>query len=124
METNKKIRPQLPSSITKGLHTGEERFQNEVLRPIIKMQSDLLLLHVSFRLTSMKVDFNKLDFLKQKATLHFLFRKDQQFKREVIGMVLGHFTVEEYKFYEKMHKEINKRIVQIVENRCVDLMVK
>ena len=41
-----KVRPKLPDAITEGELKEEELFQNMVLRPIIKMQHDLLIIRV------------------------------------------------------------------------------
>ena len=120
----RELRPKLPSELLGGGQTEAEQFQNEVLRPIIKLQSDLLLAHLHAKLAAMKVVFTDLDAAKQQHTLTNLFSKDQAFKRKVIGMVIGHFTLEEYQRYDPMQKEINRRIVQIVLNRCVDLLVE
>ncbi len=120
METNKKIRPQLPASIMKGLHTEEEHFQNEVLRPIIKMQSDLLLLHLNAKLKTLKVDLEQLSSERKEETIAALFLKDQSYKREVVGMVIGQLNTDEFKGYLPMQKEVNRRIFQIVQQRCLD----
>jgi hypothetical protein len=52
-----KVRPILPAAILSGIVTPEEEFQNKVLRPIIKMQSDLLMAHVSAQLKALKIDW-------------------------------------------------------------------
>lgn len=101
----------------------EEDFQNKVLRPIIKMQSDLLIAHLHNKLLSNKVDFKVLSSANKEIVLTALFSSDQAFKREIIGMVIGHFTLDEYERYVGFNKEINRRISQIVLNRSLDLLV-
>lgn len=123
MIENQKIRPELPKKILKGISTPAEDFQNKVLRPIIKMQSDLLILHLQNKLLSSKIDLSKLTKGKQETALTGIFMNDQAFKREIMGMVIGHFSLEEYQAYLEMSKEFNRRITQIVLNRCLDLMV-
>ncbi len=120
---NKKTRPVLPSEISLNVETVAEDFQNKVLRPIVKMQSDLFIAHVQAKLGVLKIDLKALQPLKQTAVLTQLFAKDQAFKREIIGMVIGQFSIEEYNSYATIHKEINRRITQIVLNRCLDLIV-
>lgn len=120
---NKKTRPVLPSEISLNVETVAEDFQNKVLRPIVKMQSDLFIAHVQAKLGVLKIDLKALQPLKQTAVLTQLFAKDQAFKREIIGMVIGQFSIEEYNSYVTIHKEINRRITQIVLNRCLDLIV-
>lgn len=123
MTTRKKVRPDLPDEILEGIHSDAEFFQNEVLRPVIKMQSDLLVTRLHTALATMKVDFTLLTPFKKKELLTHLFQKDQSFKREIIGMVIGQFTLQEYQQYVPLQKELNRRIVQIVLNRCIDQLV-
>lgn len=119
---DKKARPNLPSEIAEGISNPAEEFQNKVLRPIIKMQSDVLIAHLQATLKAMKIDFTQLSKEQQEISLQTLFSQNQSFKREVIGMIMGHFTVEEYNFYSALSKELNRRITQIVLNRCLDLL--
>lgn len=120
MEDNKKKRAELPPEITEDVHSFEELFQNEVIRPVIKTQSELIKLHVMNQLKVMKVNFSDLDQLKREKQLRSLMQNHQQFKREIIGIVLGQLRTEEMNTYFTMQKEINRRIVQIVGNRMVD----
>ncbi len=120
MGNNKKERAALPPEITEEVYAIEEQFQNEIIRPIIKTQSDLIKLHVLNQIKSMKVVFSELNHLKKEKQLRSIMQNNQQFKREVIGIVIGQFDLEEIKLYFTMHKGINRRIVQIVANRMVD----
>lgn len=124
MNDRKKERPILPTEILTGIVTPEEDFQNKVLRPIIKMQSDLLISHLQNKLQTNKIDFTSLSPAKKEIVLNGIFANDQAFKKEIIGMVIGHFTLEEYEDYIGFNKEINRRITQIVVNRCLDLLIK
>lgn len=123
MTINKKERPDLPSEILDGVSTEAEDFQNNVLRPVIKMQSDLFILHLNTKLASLKVNLSDYKPAKQEKILTNLFHKDQSFKREIVGMVMGQFSITEYESYVPISKEMNRRIVQIVLNRCLDLVV-
>ena len=123
MEESNKQRPILPSQILEGTKTEAEDFQNRVLRPLIKMQSNLLMHHLDAKLKTLSIDFDQLTAPKQTHLLTTLFSKDLSFKREIIGMIIGHFTLEEYAIYHHQNKEYNRRIVQIVLNRSIDLRV-
>lgn len=124
MNDRNKERPILPTEILAGIVKPEEDFQNKVLRPIIKMQSELLIAHLQNNLLTNKIDFISLSSAKKETVLNGVFANDQSFKREIIGMVIGQFTLDEYKIYLGFNKEINRRITQIVVNRCIDLLVK
>lgn len=123
MEKTNKQRPELPKTLLDNVRTEAEDFQNRVLRPIIKMQSDLLIAHVNSTLESLSVQFSTLTKDEKTQYLTQLFMKDIAFKREVIGMILGHLTLDEYRTYTSLTKELNRRIVQIVRQRIVDFLV-
>lgn len=120
MENNNKQRAKLPSEITEEVSSKEELFQNEVVRPIIKTQSDLIKQHVLHQFELMKVKFSALNQLKKEKQLTSLIQQNQQFKRELIGIVIGQYDVDELSRYYTFQKEINRRIVQIIRNRMVD----
>ena len=123
MEKTNKQRPELPKTLLDNARTEAEDFQNRVLRPIIKMQSDLLIVHVNSKLESLSVQFSTLTKDEQTHYLTQLFMKDIAFKREVIGMILGHLTLEEYRTYAGLTKELNRRIVQIILQRATDILI-
>lgn len=123
MEKTNKQRPELPKTLLDNARTEAEDFQNRVLRPIIKMQSDLLIAYVNSKLESLSVQFSTLTKDEQTHYLTQLFMKDIAFKREVIGMILGHLTLEEYRTYAGLTKELNRRIVQIILQRATDILI-
>ena len=123
MEKTNKLRPELPKTLLDNVRTEAEDFQNRVLRPIIKMQSDLLIAHVNSKLESLSVQFSTLTKDEQTHYLTQLFMKDIAFKREVIGMILGHLTLEEYRTYAGLTKELNRRILQIILQRATDILI-
>lgn len=123
MEKTNKQRPELPKTLLDNARTEAEDFQNRVLRPIIKMQSDLLIAYVNSKLESLSVQFSTLTKDEQTHYLTQLFMKDIAFKREFIGMILGHLTFEEYRTYTGLTKELNRRIVQIILQRATDILI-
>jgi hypothetical protein len=123
MEKTNKQRPELPKTLLDNVQTEAEDFQNRILRPLIKMQSDLLMAHLMSKLTLLKTDLLGLNRDQQIDCLTQLYIKDQSFRREVIGMIIGHLTLEEYDCYIQQSKELNRRITQIVLQRAIDLKV-
>tara|TARA_Y100001933_G_C18586273_1_gene391901 strand:+ start:136 stop:507 length:372 start_codon:yes stop_codon:yes gene_type:complete len=119
-----KIRPKLPSSISEGDLKEEELFQNMVLRPVIKMQHQILILRVKDYFLSKKVLFNSLDQLNKEKSIRNAFQKDVMLKKEIQGFVLGQLNEKEFKEYLKNKKSINKRIFQMVQNRMMDSIIE
>ena len=119
-----KVRPNLPESLVEGNLKEEEFFQNMVLRPVIKMQHDILILRVQSHFLSKKVVFHMLDKKKRINAIESAFQNDNQFKKEIQGMILGQLTKEEFLSYLKSERSINKRIIQMVRNRMLDSILE
>ena len=115
-----KVRPKLPDAITEGELKEEELFQNMILRPVIKMQHDLLIMRVKSHFISKRVLFNVMDNKKRTEAIIQAFQNDHNLKKEIQGMIIGQLTVLEFHQYLKIERSLNKRIVQMVRNRMID----
>ncbi|SHH59390.1 glyoxalase [Winogradskyella jejuensis] len=124
METRSKlllnIRPQIPSAKIYDTMSNDEAFQNKTLRPIIKMQHDLLIAVFRNYIAKRKHVFYDLTLPKQMAYIENAIHKDMKFRNSVKGMIIGQFTVEEYELYIKNSSALNKRMMNIVKERLVD----
>lgn len=119
-----KVRPILPNELTIGALKAEELFQNMVLRPIIKMQHDILVYRVKSYFASKKVVFHLMDKKKRVVALESAFKNDNPFKKEIQGMVIGQLNSEEFRQYLQTEKSFNKRIIQMVKNRMIDSVIE
>ncbi|MBL6660263.1 MAG: glyoxalase [Crocinitomicaceae bacterium] len=119
-----KVRPKLPESLIEGHLKEEELFQNMVLRPVIKMQHDVLILRVKSYFTSKRVMFNVMDKKKRTLAIEQAFLGDNAFKKEIQGMILGQLNVDEFQGYLKNERSMNKRIIQMVRNRMLDSLLE
>tara|TARA_Y100000991_G_scaffold123487_2_gene93149 strand:- start:5 stop:376 length:372 start_codon:yes stop_codon:yes gene_type:complete len=119
-----KVRPILPESLVEGNLKEEELFQNMVLRPVIKMQHDILILRVQSYFLSKKVVFHMMDKKKRINAIESAFQNDNPFKKEIQGMILGQLNPEEFQRYLKSERSMNKRIIQMVRNRMLDSLLE
>ena len=122
IEDRVKWRPEIPGARTTEVTSEEERFQNQTLRPIIKMQHDLLIAHFKQYMVSKKCDFDTLSNEQGSTFVRTSFRKDLPFRQTLIGLIIGHFTIEEYHQYTELGNPINKRIVSICMERILTSM--
>jgi|TARA_B110000116_G_scaffold221819_1_gene200451 hypothetical protein len=111
-----KERPELGNLVNKNT-TEVEKFQNEVLRPIIKMQHPLLILFFDNYVEKRKIDFTSLSEEKKKNKIKSIFDKDINFKNLILGLIVGHFSVDEYLYYTQNPSEFNKRVLQMIIQR-------
>lgn len=119
-----KVRPNLPGSLVEGNLKEEELFQNMALRPVIKMQHDILILRVKSYFLSKRVVFNVMDKKKRTLAIEQAFLGDNAFKKEIQGMILGQLNVDEFQGYLKNERSMNKRIIQMVRNRMLDSLLE
>ena len=95
---NKKERPILKNLIKEG--TSElEYFQNITIRPIIKMQHDLLILSLSNYLKKRKIIIEGLSENQITQKIHAIIYKDISYRNICLGFIIGHFSSKEYIYY-------------------------
>lgn len=114
------IRPIIASAKIYDSMSSEELFQNKTLRPIIKMQHDLLIAVFKNYITKHKNVFSELSLQKQLAYIDNVIHKDMKFRNSVKGMIIGQFTVEEYTLYIQNSSALNKRMMNIVKERLIN----
>ncbi|WP_299520290.1 glyoxalase [Winogradskyella sp.] len=114
------IRPIITSAKIYDSMSSDELFQNKTLRPIIKMQHDLLIAVFKNYIKKHKNVFYELSLSKQLAYIDNAIHKDMKFRNSVKGMIIGQFTMEEYTTYIQNSSALNKRMMNIVKERLID----
>lgn len=115
-----RIRPQIKKHQTFDTMSSEERFQNETLRPVLKLQNPLLIAAFVNYASKHKGVFFDITTDKQLAYIENAVYKDQKFRNALKGMIIGHFTVEEYNIYTQNSSQLNKRMMNLVITRLQD----
>jgi NDP-sugar pyrophosphorylase family protein len=115
-----RIRPQIKKHQTFDSMSDEERFQNETLRPVLKLQNPLLLATFVNYATKHKGVFFDIPTDKQLAYIENAVHKDQKFRNALKGMIIGQFTLEEYHIYTQNSSQLNKRMMSLVITRLQD----
>lgn len=114
------IRPTLNLESDSSL--AHEKFQNEVLRPILKFQNDLL---VSFFQNSKQFQqqIKKIDTSNSahyEVGLRDFLKSNNNFRNKCLGLILGMMTVEELKLYMVEEAEYKRRILGMLVKRIQD----
>ena len=115
-----RIRPEIKKIQQFDNMSTEERFQNETLRPILKLQNPLFLAVFQNYIEKRKGVFYDLGSEKKLAYIENSLIKDQKFRNSIKGMVLGQFTLEEYSRYSHNSSALNKRMMNMVIERLKD----
>ncbi len=114
------IRPQLLNARVSENMTHDEQFQNKTIRPIIKLQGDLLIQVFKNYIKKRKNTFYELSLEKRLEFIENAVQKDMKFRNSLKGMIIGQFTVDEYLMYTKNSSALNKRMMNIVKERLQD----
>lgn len=109
------LRPQLNLEIENS--TEIEKFQNLTLRPILKLQHDLFVLQFQYYIKKRKKKFRQMDISDQLKYINHTIKTDNHFKNELIGMVVGLFTLEELDYFRNNDNEIKRRISEMTIQR-------
>jgi hypothetical protein len=72
------------------MHLKNELFQNEVLRPILKMQHDITLNLFFSHINNLGIIWDDLKKSKKTQCVDNQLSKNIQFKNLVIGIIVGH----------------------------------
>jgi hypothetical protein len=118
MENPKKqLRPEILSIIKTENFSALEKFQNETLRPIIKLQHDLILTRFEHYLKQNKINIIELNKTQKTDLMNKLFKSDTRLKNDFRGLIIGLFTLEEYKEYLTISSQLNKRINNMIRQK-------
>lgn len=97
--------------------TAIEKFQNETLRPVLKLQNEVFLAVFENYAIKLKSDFNTLSTEKKWIFIEQSIQKDIALKNTLIGITIGMFSKEELEAYLTDTKTYNKRILTILVER-------
>lgn len=115
-----RIRPEIKKTQQFANMSPEERFQNEILRPILKLQNLILVAVFQDYIAKRKGVFHGLNLENKLAYIENSLTKDQKFGNAIKGMVIGQFTIEEYNAYSRNSSALNKRMMNMVIERLKD----
>ena len=111
------LRPTIESArILPGM-SQEEIFQNQTLRPVAKLQNNLLLEIFRNYIRKHKNVFYDLSIEKRLDYIENAIHKDMKFRNSLKGTIIGQFTLEEYRVYTENSSALNKRMMNIVKER-------
>lgn len=114
------IRPEISIAKVTEMTVSDEQFQNQTLRPILKFQNALLLSVFKNYIRKHKNRFFELSLEKRMEFIERAIQKDIKFRNSLKGMVIGHFTEEEYQCYVQNSSALNKRMMNMVIARLQD----
>ncbi len=111
------LRPKLSQVRLDPQMSGQEYFQNNTLRPILKLQNDLIIALFRHYIQKHKGVFYEISPERKLDYIESAIHKDMKFRNILKGLVLGQFTLEEYQTYSADSSAINKRMLSMIKER-------
>jgi hypothetical protein len=95
----------------------EELFQNQILRPILKLQNELFIEQFKNYIVKNKAQFSQFTVEKKLDYIENSILNDNKFRNLLIGTAIGLLQIAEYKLYSKNTSALNKRIITMLIER-------
>lgn len=114
------LRPEILSAKITTNMSVDECFQNKTMRPVVKLQHDLLLAAFRNYIAKHKNVFYDLNVEKKMDYIENAIHKDMKFRNSLKGMIIGQFTLDEFEIYIQNSSALNKRMMDIVKERLKD----
>lgn len=106
-----KIRPKVKK--VKDYSNDLEMFQEETLKPITELQTELIIYGFNTFLKKSSSDFFNLALAHQKTYVNDRLRSDPLLKNSFINYIVALFTSEELEFYTKNRIEVRRIIIEL-----------
>ena len=110
-----RLRPEILGASVSDQTGADEQFQNQTLRPVVKLQNELFVEAFKNYLQKYKSGFYEMSPEKKLLFIDNSIQKDMKFRNSLKGMVIGQFSIEEYKTYIRNSSALNKRMMNLVK---------
>tara|TARA_R100001369_G_scaffold20091_1_gene36802 strand:- start:308040 stop:308447 length:408 start_codon:yes stop_codon:yes gene_type:complete len=111
------LRPEIPSARVSDNMSLDEQFQNKTLRPVVKLQNELLVEVFKNYIKKYKNGYYSFSVEKKLSFIENAIQRDIKFRNSLKGIIIGQFTVAEYLIYIDNSSALNKRMMNIVKER-------
>lgn len=118
------LRPNIKTIKSDLMSSDQEKFQNEVIRPIVKFQHELIIDIFKDYLHEKKIQLDLLSTENQIIKITRVVQKDRTLTIQLQSIIIAYFTLKEYKQFNLMQSSMKKRIAQIIRERIINTLVK
>ena len=117
------LRPQI--AVEPSATSAAELFQNQTLRPILKLQNDLLVSlfrHYLIKRKQLGPDarFARMSHAEQETYIDHTIRTDLKFRNLLVGTIIGQFTSDEWTAFLADESELTRRLGNMLTQRIQD----
>lgn len=123
-ETLRTMRPVIAIDADGTMPGSPAHFMHHTLRPVLKLQNELLLRIFRHYLQKAKGTFWQLPAAKRPEYIAHCIRQDQKLRSMFTGVVVGQFTEDELEEYHRHESELSRRIAELIIQRLTDQVEK
>ncbi|MGY2131208.1 hypothetical protein ACW9KT_03200 [Hymenobacter sp. HD11105] len=95
-------------------------FLHRTLRPVLKLQNELLLLLVADFVQEHHIPFSTAGVVEQQRLIGELLTRNVKLRYLIVGTVVGLFTQTELAYYRPNRAELNRRLLELATRRVQD----
>lgn len=95
-------------------------FLHLTLRPVLKLQNDVLLAAVADFVADHHIPLAKASPTDRQRLLTELLGRNTKLRYTLVGLITGFFTAEEYAYYRQHRGEVNRRLHELAQRRVLD----
>lgn len=118
METNERTNPVRPQVVTDSTAVSTaEQFQNQTIRPLLKLLDGGIQTLWHHHWPKRKTPYDRFNSQEKIAYIERAVRDDTRLRLTLIGMVLDHFTPDEWSTYKRDEAEITRRMTTLIIQR-------
>ncbi|WP_151086919.1 hypothetical protein [Hymenobacter baengnokdamensis] len=94
-------------------------FQQQVLRPLLKLQQPVLLAAVADVALDYRLPLATADATEANRLLGELLARHTRLRASIIGLITGQLTLAELAFYRRHRRELNRRLLDLAQQRVL-----
>jgi hypothetical protein len=114
------LRPTIAANLAAEPEDTVGDFQHRTLRPVLKLQNELLLRAIASFLRDHHVPFATALPELQAQHLKELLGRNVKLRYTIIGLITALFTGREMAFYDQHRAELNRRLLELAQRRALD----
>lgn len=114
------LRPTVAADLPTEPEATVGDFQHRTLRPVLKLQNEVLLRAVAGFLRDHHVPFAAALPELQTRQLTELLSRNVKLRYTIIGLITALFTEAEAAFYDQHRAELNRRLLELAQRRALD----
>lgn len=102
--------------------TDVEKFQNQVIRPILKYQHEVIVQYIHTKAMTRDRNFSPLNTIEKERFLDKIIFKDNKINQVLIGIVIGLFTTIELNTFLDNESEYKRRMSSMIRERFLSTL--